>query len=87
MRRTTRQPPARTELSSLKPEQNKGFGMTIDNVTSDLTRRMRLPENQRGAIITTSNPAARPPRPCLHEGDIIFKVGRTPVASSSRSTT
>ena len=76
---------ARTELSSLKPEQNRGFGMTIDNVTNDLSRRLRLPENQRGAIITDVDEGSPASEAFLTEGDIIFKVGRTPVSSAAEA--
>jgi serine protease Do len=75
----------RTELSSVKPEQNKGFGMTIDNVTGELTRRLKLPENQRGAIITAIDPGSPADEAPLTEGDVIFKVGRTPVASAAEA--
>jgi serine protease Do len=75
----------RTELSSAKPEQNKGFGMTIDNITSEVSRRLRLPENQRGAIITDVDQGSPADEAFLTEGDVIFKVGRTPVASAAEA--
>ena len=76
---------ARAERSSLKPEQNKGFGIHIDTVTNELSKRLRLrlPETQRGAVITDVEQGSPADEAFLTEGDVIFKVGRAPITSSA----
>ena len=66
----------------VEPEQNKGFGMTLENVPAELTRRMRLPDGTRGAVITDID-HGQPSRGLWPApGDIIFRVGGTPVTSA-----
>jgi serine protease Do len=71
-----------TERSSVEPEQNKGFGMTIENVTAELTRQLRLQDNVRGAVITDIDQGSPAARQGLRPGDIIYRVGSTPVTSA-----
>ena len=71
-----------TERSSVEPEQNKGFGMTIENVTAELSRQLRLQDNVRGAVITDLDQGSPAARQGLRRGDIIFRVGSTPVTSA-----
>ena len=71
-----------TERSSVEPEQNKGFGMTIENVTAELTRQLRLPDNVRGAVITDIDQGSPAARQGLRPGDIIYRVGSTPVTTA-----
>src|SRR5687768_11144997 len=64
-----------TERSSVEPEQNKGFGMTIENVTAEMARQLRLQDNARGAVITDIDQGSPAARQGLSRGDIIFRVG------------
>ena len=57
-----------------EPETTKGFGMTIDNVTADIARRLRL-DDARGAVITDVEPASPAARSGLQPGDVIVRVG------------
>ena len=71
-----------TDRTSLEPEQNKGFGMTLENVPAEMTRRMRLPDGTRGAVITDVDQGSPAADGGLRPGDIIFRVGSTPVTSA-----
>ena len=72
----------RNDRTSLEPEQNKGFGMTLENVPAELSRRMRLPDTTRGAVITDIDSGSPAADDGLNPGDIIVRVGSTPVASA-----
>ena len=71
-----------SERTSVEPEQNKGFGMTIENVVADVARRMRLADTVRGAMITDIEPGSPAEEQGLREGDVIFRVGNTPITSA-----
>jgi serine protease Do len=61
-----------------------GFGVTLNNITPDVARRLELPAGTRGAVITDvdpDSPAARSLRP----GDVILQVNRQPVSNASEA--
>jgi serine protease Do len=62
-----------------------GFGVTLNNITPDIARRMELPSGTKGAVITEvdqESPAAR----SLQAGDVILQVNRQPVSSASEAS-
>jgi S1-C subfamily serine protease len=62
-----------------------GFGITLNNVTPEVSRQFELPANTRGAIITDvdpDSPAARVLRP----GDVILEVAGKPVANMTEAS-
>jgi serine protease Do len=81
-----------TERTSVEPEQPKGFGMTLENVVANcndcpgwggVTRRVKLPDTVRGAVITEIDPGSPADESRqLQPGDIIYRVGATPVTSA-----
>jgi serine protease Do len=83
---------ASSERTSAEPEQPKGFGMTLENVTANCNdcpgwggagRRTRLPDTVRGAVITEIDPGSPADESGqLGPGDIIYRVGTTPVTSA-----
>ena len=62
------------------PEPTVGFGITLQNVTPQIARQLRLDSNS-GAVITSVEPGSAAARAGLNEGDVILRVGRTPVAN------
>ena len=74
--------PSSSERTSVEPEQNKGFGMTLENVTADVSRRLRLQDTTRGAVITDVDEGSPAQEDGLQAGDIIVRVGSTPVTSA-----
>ena len=66
------------------PEEQgaSGFGLTLENLTPALQRRMRIPAGQLGAVITdvdTDGPAAGG----LRAGDVILSVNGKAVSSAT----
>jgi serine protease Do len=62
-----------------------GLGITLDPITPELARRMDLPRNEGGAIISDvdrDSPAASAVAP----GDVILEVNRQPVTTVSQIT-
>src|SRR5262245_29215057 len=69
------------------PEQDDsqgagGFGLTLDNVTPQMARRLGLPSGQTGAVITDIEPDG-PSAGRLQSGDVILAVNRRPVANAT----
>src|SRR4030095_6489136 len=65
-------------------ETSNGFGLTLQNLPPDIARRLRL-ENRRGAVITDVEQSSPPARAGLQPGDVIVRVGRTPVESATEA--
>ncbi len=68
------------------PDQqtSTGFGLTLDRVTPEIARRLRLGDT-KGALITDVEPQSPAARAGLAPGDVILRVGRTPVASAAEA--
>ncbi|MSO55683.1 MAG: Do family serine endopeptidase [Acidobacteria bacterium] len=61
-----------------------GFGITINNITPDVARRMELPAGTRGAVVTDvdqDSPAAR----TLRAGDVILQINRQQVTNAGEA--
>ena len=74
---------ATAETSRVEPEKPKGFGITIENVTAEAARQLRLPNNTRGAIIREVEPGSAAYNDQLRRGDVITRVGTTPVTTAA----
>ena len=61
-----------------------GFGLTLDNVTPQIARRLGLPSGQTGAVITEVEPDG-PSAGRLQSGDVILSVNRRPVTNASEA--
>jgi serine protease Do len=61
-----------------EPETTAGFGLTLNDITADVARQLRL-DNSRGAVIIDVDPQSPAARAGLTEGDVILRVGQTPV--------
>jgi serine protease Do len=59
-----------------------GFGLTLDNVTPSLARRLRLPSGQTGAVIADVDPDG-PAAGALRQGDVILSVNGRAVATAA----
>src|SRR5207302_6151909 len=61
-----------------------GFGLTLENVTPAMARRLHLPSGQTGAVVIdvdTDGPAAG----ALRGGDVILAVNRKPVSNAAEA--
>jgi serine protease Do len=65
------------------PEEHgaSGFGLTLENVTPSMARRLQMPSGQTGAVITDVDPDG-PAAGVLRPGDVILSVNRKAVASA-----
>ena len=61
-----------------------GFGLTLQNVTPQLARRLQLPSGQSGAAITDIDPNSASYGP-LHPGDIILSVNNKSVSTAAEA--
>ena len=64
-------------------ETSSGFGITLQNVTPEIARRLRL-EDRRGAVITDIEQGSPAARAGLQPGDVIVRVGRQAVESAPK---
>jgi serine protease Do len=67
-------------------ETSKGFGLTLGNITPEVSRRLKLESGVRGAIVMDveqGSPAARGP---LAPGDIITRVNGKTVATAAQAS-
>jgi serine protease Do len=78
-----RQRPSRTPEP---PEEQgaSGFGLTLENVTPAMARRLQLPSGQTGAVITDVDPDG-PSAGALRPGDVILSVNRKAVSSAGEA--
>ena len=59
-----------------------GFGLTLENVTPQLARRLRLPSGQTGAVVSDVDPDG-PSAAFLRQGDVILSVNSRPVPTAA----
>ncbi|HVC18486.1 MAG TPA: Do family serine endopeptidase [Vicinamibacterales bacterium] len=62
-------------------ETSGGFGITINNLTPELARRLQMPSTLKGAIITDVDPNG-PSGQLLSQGDVILEINHKPVGSA-----
>jgi serine protease Do len=65
-------------------ETSSGFGLTLQNVTPDIARRLRLGD-RRGAVVTDIEQSSPAARAGLQPGDVIVRVGQQTVESATEA--
>jgi serine protease Do len=63
-----------------------GFGMTVDSITPDMARRLDLPSNTGGAIVTDVDRNGPADKAAISPGDVILEVNRQKMANPSQVT-
>ncbi|MEO5741510.1 MAG: PDZ domain-containing protein, partial [Vicinamibacterales bacterium] len=61
------------------------FGITLNNVTPEMSRQFELPANAKGAIVTEVDPDS-PAARVLQPGDVIVQVNRKPVTNATEAS-
>ena len=66
------------------PEQHTtgSFGLTLDNLTPQMARRLRVPSGQTGAVVSDVE-ADGPAAGLLRQGDVILSVNGQAVSNAS----
>ncbi|MGE0814328.1 MAG: Do family serine endopeptidase [Vicinamibacterales bacterium] len=66
-----------------EPEEQagEGFGMTVGSLTADMARRLRVPADTEGVVITDVDNGSPAMRAGLSRGDVLLEVNRRPVRS------
>jgi serine protease Do len=63
--------------------QGSGFGLTLSNLTPQLSRRLQLPSGRSGALVSDVDPDGPAAQSGIRNGDIILSVNRRPVTNAS----
>jgi serine protease Do len=73
----------RTASADPEPEEQagEGFGMTIAALSPEVARRLRLPADTQGVVISEVEAGSTAQRAGLARGDVLLQVNRRPVAS------
>src|SRR4029077_819403 len=66
----------------LEEQGASGFGLTLQNVTPQIARRLQLPSGQSGAVIADVDPSSESAR-SLRPGDVILKVNGKTVSTAA----
>jgi serine protease Do len=67
---------------SAPQDSGAGFGMSLEDLTPAMARRLGAPSGTQGAIVSDLDAGGAAMRAGLTPGDIILQVNRTPVASA-----
>jgi serine protease Do len=72
---------AEQQRTSVEPDEqsSQGFGITLTALTSDIARRLRLPADTQGVIVTDVEQGSPAFRAGLAPRDIITRINRQPV--------
>jgi serine protease Do len=64
-------------------EEGAGFGLTLQNLTPQLSRRLQVPSGQGGAVITDVDPDSNAAMAGIRPGDVLISVNRKPVTTAA----
>jgi serine protease Do len=79
-----RRSPSSTENNDAAEEGSSGFGLTLQNLTPQIARRLQIPSGRTGALISDVDPNG-PSAAALRSGDIILSVNRKPVTNAAEA--
>jgi serine protease Do len=68
-----------------KGERSGGFGITLNNLTPEISRRLKVPQNVTGALVTDVDPNG-PSGLFLSPGDVIMEINRQTVTSAAEAS-
>jgi serine protease Do len=70
-----------------EPEEqaSTGFGLTMGPLTADLMRRLRLPADMEGVLVTAVEQGSPAFRAGVQRGDVILQVNRRPVSTPAEA--
>jgi serine protease Do len=62
-----------------------GFGITLNNITPEMSRRLEIPAGTKGAVVTEIDPDS-PAARSLRQDDVIVQVNRAPVSNATEAS-
>ena len=66
-------------------DTSTGFGMTLQDLTPDIARQLRVPAGTSGAVVVDVEPRSAAAQAFIQPRDIIIEVNRTPVSSAAEA--
>ena len=75
----------RRETVAAAEETNEGFGITLQDLTPQATRRLGVPADTAGAVVTDVEQGGTAAAGGLQAGDVILRVNRVDVASAAEA--
>jgi serine protease Do len=75
----------RRSTEAAPQEGGAGFGISLEDLTPALARRLGAPSGTQGAIVSDLDQGGPAMRAGLTPGDVILQVNRTPVASAAEA--
>jgi serine protease Do len=80
--RTSR--PSSNDTAPPEEETGSGFGLTLQDVTPQIARRLQLPSGRTGAVVTDVDPSG-PAAAAIRPGDVIEQVNHKVVANKTEA--
>jgi serine protease Do len=77
---------ARSRTEEPEEQASTGFGITMSALTTEIARRLRLPDGVEGAIVSDVEQGSPAFRAGIQRGDVILEVNRRPVSSPSEAS-
>jgi len=74
------------EPNNDQPSTSTGFGMTLDAITPDVARRLDLPANSGGAVVSDVDRESPAGNAGIAAGDVILEVNRQKVSTVTQVT-
>ena len=67
-------------------QETTGFGLSLETLTSEMARRLRVPPGTEGVLIRDVEPGSPAQRAGISRGDIILQVNRRPVTTPQEAS-
>ncbi len=77
----------RTRSNEPDEQSSEGFGLTLSQITPDVARRLRLPPDTEGVLVSGVEPGSPAARAGVQRGDILLQVNRRDVSTPSEAST
>ena len=72
---------ARETTTEPDEQSSQGFGITLSTLTPDVARRLRVPADTNGVLVSDVEPGSPAFRAGILRGDVILQVNRKPVTT------
>jgi serine protease Do len=77
---------ARRQTDDPDVEESHGFGISLQALTSELARRLRLPQDTEGVFVGDVELGSPAQRAGISRGDVILQINRRPVSSPQEAS-